>query len=666
MTIKFMYITRIKHLKFLIKKCNVYIIFIFLLSLTNQSYASESFTLFNHDKEMYLHPHKSYQHLLSLQPLLSEQTDEQRLLWFQQKATVEYLLLKPKAFTLSVISARKLLTRHSSETIKAKLIFYSGLIAQQSNEYAKAFTLFSEAMSLTQGKDTLLFVEIKKALLFNQHFTQLFDDTLNDLQLAYIEAFSSKDDFVIALINQTYGDLYRYTGELDIALDYYLKAYETYEQFNYIKHLEQTLYSIMLTYRDNKNTAEALENLKYYEKTTLKHRNAYQDFLILYGYATTLSEQNKVNDFKPAVINAEVTKEQYVNITAPNCIDAISYINDALLLKGSLPFIAELLKRKTFCLTLLAEYEQAQRTLTKVNLLYDDIPELKNTYWQLETLRLAGHLAYVQKKYPQSLDWFDNYYEKLLSEQKKKFDFRFSNKEKELTIERNEIELSLIDQQYRNKTITKKLEYFEALELRYITAFIIFICLVVICLIIHKKSTSRKLLSLTIKDDLTGLYNRNYILSLWRKLLSNHSGKRKMSVLLIEIDNIKLLNENYGYVIKDNIVCQIVEVMNTCLRTEDTIGRVDSEQFICILPRIDEMLTMKIAERLVSLVNHSDFVINGDDIIKMTLSIGVRSIQPSSTSDVNTLYKELAQALSRAKNSGKNQTVIFRERPVFS
>ena len=137
-----------------------------------------------------------------------------------------------------------------------------------------------------------------------------------------------------------------------------------------------------------------------------------------------------------------------------------------------------------------------------------------------------------------------------------------------------------------------------------------------------------------------------------------------MSLLLIEVDNISTMNDTYGYKVKNKLLYQLVLIMQQCLRTEDVLGHIDSGTFLCVLPRIDEMLTIKIAERLVELVQQSDFSSEDETDLKMTISVGVRAVEASSTYELDRLYNELLQALLRAKKLGKNQAVIFRERYI--
>ncbi len=633
--------------------------FYFLLSfMPFASYATTDFTLFENDQKLYLAPYSNYEYLLSLSPLAHQQSNERHILWLQQKAALEYLLIKPKLFNSSVIAARKLLSKTSKSLVKAKLIFYSGIIAQQNNEFNKAAELFDKAISFVND-NTLLYVEIKKAMLLNQHITELLDDSLEGLQLAYIDSFSQADNFTIALINQSYGDIYRYNEEFDTALDYYFKAYETYEQFGYSRHFEQVLYSIALTHRDNNNRKEALESLEHYEKS-LMFINEAQQFLISYGYATIFSSSGK-SYFSLEPEDANSTNNAR-NEEIVDCQKALVYINKGLSQQGSLIFRAELLKRKVRCLIYSADYQSAQQLLIEINQLYSNLPAHQNTSWQLETLQLSAQISYAKQNYETAFFGFERFYKQSLVEQKQRSDFRYNINERLLLSELNQLELSLIEFNRKNNEQLSLIAIYKKQGYKYSYILLGLIVFFVTFIIIQNKKSQKTLRSITTKDSITGLYNRNYMMAYWHKLLQASSHKRKVSILLIEVDNILIINDCYGYKVKEQLLCQLVSVLQKCLRTEDVLGHLDNGTFLCVLPRIDEMLTIKIAERLVQLVQSNSFSVENEKDLKVTISVGVRIIEASSKGNVDKFYNELLQALSRAKKLGKNQAVIYRER----
>ena len=110
----------------------------------------------------------------------------------------------------------------------------------------------------------------------------------------------------------------------------------------------------------------------------------------------------------------------------------------------------------------------------------------------------------------------------------------------------------------------------------------IFIIFVIVGILVVQRKTHKKVKSLSIRDDLTDLYNRRYMFEFWEKLFTKTQGKGQMSILLIDVDNFKIINDQYGHPAGDRVLKQIADLAQTCLRTEDVMGRVGGEEFLCL------------------------------------------------------------------------------------
>lgn len=600
---------------------------------------SKNFTVLeNIEEQTYKNPWESYQKIISLRSELSNQTREVRLLWHYQKAIAENLLYFYDDFKTTVTEARKLLANESDKNIKAGLIFYAGLIAQRNNEYAKATERFLKAMELAQSvSNIVLYITIKQELAYTRSLTELFDASLKDLQSAYVEAFALDDDFLIAVINETYGAIYNYMHEYQKSVDYYQKAYETYEQYGYRAHLAEATYGLATTYRYWKKYDLAIEYFEHYQDLISYTPNLDISFLSAYGLGMTLAEKGE-------------------------CTKAITIINKGLNLNGPIDYNAELFKRQSLCYINLNKFKQAQIALDKANNIFADIPELTGTKWQLETIKLKGLLAYAKKDYQNAFSIMNDYYEKFTLQLIENASSRLISVRQALELERKSVELNLLKQRTRVKLLEVEKNHQQKLNTRYLILVLIFIILVIVAVLIIQRKTHHKLLSLSIKDDLTELYNRRYIFNFWEKLLNKTQGKVQMSILLIDIDNFKIINDQYGHPAGDQVLKQLADIAETCLRTEDVMGRVGGEEFLCLLPRVDQALTLNIANRLLTSVSQADFILKGNKKIHVTISIGIRCITNSDSINVNNLYAQADQALYRAKRQGKNQAIVFHDR----
>ncbi|MGJ8693448.1 MAG: diguanylate cyclase [Thalassotalea sp.] len=603
------------------------------------AYSNDDFSIIdNIEKQIYKEPWQSYKRIINLTPQVKNQSKEKQLLWLQRKATAENLLYFYSDFKHTVADARKLLTSKSDVNSKAKLIFYAGLIAQRDNEYNKATELFLKAMELAQSVgSTVLYIEIKQELAYTRSLTELFDASLKDMQSAYVEAFALNDEFLIAVINETYGAIYGYMNEYQKSIEYYQKAYETYEQFGYRAHLAEAVYGLASTYRYWKKYELAIEYFEHYQDLIAYTPNLDISYLSAYGLGMTLAEKG-------------------------DCQRALKVIAKGLKLNGPSDYNGELYKRQSLCYIQQNNFVAAQTSLDKANAIFVNIPELVGTKWQLETIKLAGELAHSQNKHQQAFELMKEYYQKFTEQLIENASSRLVNVRHALELERKSVELNLLQQRTRVKLLEAEQAQQMNLINRYLLVFLSFVVVVIVIVMLIQRRNHQKVLNLSIKDDLTGLYNRRYIFDFFEKLLIKNQEKGRMSIMVLDIDNFKLINDQYGHIIGDSVLKQVADIAQTCLRTEDIMGRVGGEEFLCLLPRVDKSLTEIIAKRLLTSINQAEFVVKAGEKIHVSVSIGMRFISNNKEIQVNHFYAQADQALYRAKREGKNQAVMFQER----
>jgi len=157
------------------------------------------------------------------------------------------------------------------------------------------------------------------------------------------------------------------------------------------------------------------------------------------------------------------------------------------------------------------------------------------------------------------------------------------------------------------------------------------------------------------KDELTGLYNRSFLVLFLKKvLLDVRSKKISVSLLMVDIDDFKQVNDTYGHLVGDIVLKQIGVILQKSIRRTDCVVRWGGEEFAVILPDTEREGATRLAERLRQSVAGFDFN-SSPAILKLTVSIGAVSLCDSVEQD--DLIRQADKALYQAKQT-KN-TVVF-------
>jgi diguanylate cyclase (GGDEF)-like protein len=154
-------------------------------------------------------------------------------------------------------------------------------------------------------------------------------------------------------------------------------------------------------------------------------------------------------------------------------------------------------------------------------------------------------------------------------------------------------------------------------------------------------------------DPLTGTFNRRSFLTLLDKGISNAGREHSpLSVMLIDLDHFKKINDTWGHQTGDEALRHFVAVAETCIRHSDVIGRMGGEEFAIFLPHAGLNEAMAAANRL-RLAVETQPVANGQNPIGLSASIGVADWLPGETAE--TALARADAAMYRAKRRGRNR-----------
>ncbi len=176
-------------------------------------------------------------------------------------------------------------------------------------------------------------------------------------------------------------------------------------------------------------------------------------------------------------------------------------------------------------------------------------------------------------------------------------------------------------------------------------------------------SFQRELARMATTDGLTGLHNhRMFQERLSEEILRAERYKRRLFLLLLDIDHFKMFNDTYGHQTGDEVLRTIASVIRGSVRKVDFAARYGGEEFVIILPETDCENAFMVAERIREKVER--YVIDvGGHKTRLTVSIGI-SCFPQDAIDKEDLIRKADAALYLAKEGGRNRVVLFSELPV--
>jgi diguanylate cyclase (GGDEF)-like protein len=165
--------------------------------------------------------------------------------------------------------------------------------------------------------------------------------------------------------------------------------------------------------------------------------------------------------------------------------------------------------------------------------------------------------------------------------------------------------------------------------------------------------------SQSIRDPLTGLYNRRYLEeSLNRELRRSVRAKRPVSVVMLDLDNFKHFNDTFGHQAGDLILKEVANLLATRLRAGDLACRFGGEEFSLVLCEADVQGTLTCVNGICEAVKHLSIEYRGQTLGRITVSAGIANF-PMHHHNMDDLIAAADTALYKAKNSGRDCVVIY-------
>lgn len=161
-------------------------------------------------------------------------------------------------------------------------------------------------------------------------------------------------------------------------------------------------------------------------------------------------------------------------------------------------------------------------------------------------------------------------------------------------------------------------------------------------------------------DNLTQLYNKKYLIDILTKEFSfSRRNKNLLSVLMIDIDHFKKINDTYGHMAGDLVLKSVGQFLSKNIRLENIAARYGGEEFCIILRNVGSDLAFTIGERVRRGIEGETLDYRGNPI-RVTISVGIATMEDAEFETYEDLLRKADENLYEAKTSGRNKTILKR------
>ena len=456
-----------------------------------------------------------------------------------------------------------------------------------------------------------------------------YEQALLVLQGAAEEALAGGDPFLVAVVDEVYGVLYTYLDEYDRAIRYYRRALATYEDLGYPVYVAEAVYGRATAYRYGGEREAALAAFGRYRDIMAAHGDAGGRFSALYGLGMTHAEMG-------------------------DCETALPVIDEALGAGGPADYDAELLKRAAVCHARRGDAAAATAALARAREIIEGIPALVGTRWAIGLDKAEADLHAALGNYDRAFRALDRYQAAQLSLQRENASERRLSQRAALENARQALQIELLQEQARVRSLEIERQQRELRNERLGFILVGFGLVLVVAIVLWRLRDLRRFRELSTRDSLTGIANRRHSFARLQELLEGLApGRGSLSVVLLEVDDFKAINDRYGHPVGDRVLQTLASALAGMLRPGDEVARVGGEEFL-LLPRTDRDGAVRVAAPLRETLRDLRVAAGGGAPVTITASIGVATAGPG-RDNPDALYAAADEALYRAKAGGKNR-----------
>lgn len=576
-------------------------------------------------------PWRARERLNALRPRVAEAEAQQQALYYQRLAFALLNLYVGHEFESAVEDGLAVLTPDTPVQTRLFLELFDGIRARRAGDYARARQRMEQVVAAARARNLeFLAVFALAELGFTRSVAGDNELALTELQQAFAMAVARRDDFLIAFVNESFGAFYGYLNAYDESLAHYQKALDTYAELGYTVYEAEATYGFAISYRYAQRWEQALANFRRYRELTEGSSSDHGTFMAHYGLGMTYAEMD-------------------------DCANALPNIDLALGTEGPLDFKAELYKRQAVCLARRGDAAGARGAIAAARHIFDQFTELEGTRWVLEVDKARAQVEAHLGDSARAFELMLAYHEDMLALERKNASERLMTLRLDLESARQDHEIELLKEQARVDTLELEQQRRDNRIQRLTTASWIGATCIVVGFLAYQLRNTRRFRDLSSRDELTGLYNRRFIFNHLEKLTRDLPVDRgELSIVLIDVDDFKGINDRYGHPAGDCILETMAELGQGQLRPGDEMARVGGEEFLCILPRTSVAQARAVAGRLLDSIRRHRFILPDGTPLHVTVSIGLAAFGPGCR-DADSLYAAADDAMYRAKSAGKDR-----------
>lgn len=175
----------------------------------------------------------------------------------------------------------------------------------------------------------------------------------------------------------------------------------------------------------------------------------------------------------------------------------------------------------------------------------------------------------------------------------------------------------------------------------------------------EKEQERQRAEELSLLDPLTGLANRRHFFNVAaREYEHKVLGRHSYSIMLLDIDHFKIVNDTFGHVVGDQVLLKVAAIITATIRKSDVACRYGGEEFVVLLPDVDPHKARQIGERLLRSIEQATIVLKNGQV-RISASMGIAGLTAEEYASPSILLERADQALYLAKNSGRKQLRLW-------